>query len=35
MVYTRRVIGEETLSRTSILSLVHSVAFSAKTKSFV
>jgi hypothetical protein len=29
------VIGEETLSRTSVLSLVQSAAFSAKTKSFI
>src|SRR5882672_12144634 len=35
MLYTRRVIGDETLSRTSVLSLYQSAAFAAKTKSFI
>src|SRR6185436_12179603 len=35
MLYTRRVIGEETLSRTNFLRKFHSAAFSAKTKWFI
>ena len=33
--YTRRVIGEETLSRTSAFSLLHSVVLSVMITSFI
>ena len=35
MLYTRRVIGDETRSTTSVLSLYQSAAFAAKTQSFI
>src|SRR5258708_10083308 len=35
MLYTRRVIGDETLSRTSVFNLCQSAAFEAKTKSLI
>jgi hypothetical protein len=35
MLYTRRVIGEETLSSTSAFSLCHSASFSTTIKSFI
>ena len=35
MLYTRRVIGEETLSSTSAFNLCHSAVFSTTIKSFI
>src|SRR5260370_25505555 len=35
MLYTRRVIGEETLSSTSAFNLCHSASFSTTIKSFI
>ena len=35
MLYTRRVIGEETLSSTSAFNLCHSAIFSTTIKSFI